>query len=72
MRTAGRAWSWDAEDFIAVGDRTVAVLGIRARPFRRLWMSSASIGAVWTLGAGERIRPESWATTDQGLKAVGL
>jgi len=66
------SWRWEPEDFIAVGDRVVAVLRVHAKGRHSGVDVERLDGAVWTLRGGKCVRLDYYGNREQALKAVGL
>ena len=66
------SWRWEPEEFVAAGDRVVAVLRVHAKGRE----SGAEIerldGAVWTMRNGKGTRLDYYGSKAEALEAVGL
>jgi ketosteroid isomerase-like protein len=66
------SWRWEPEDFVAAGDRVVAILRVHAKGRQSGVDVERLDGAVWTLSAGKCVRLDYYGSSDQALEAAGL
>src|SRR2546421_10368211 len=66
------SWRWEPEEFVAAGDRVVAVLRVHAKGRESGVEIERLDGAVWTMRNGKGIRLDYLSSKAEALEAVGL